>query len=137
MIAKCFVNRGRDVPHARTLPVLGGWKGLLVLTDTVFDLTVGHTYVVNGMGLYNDGLILLVLDSASRPSWYPIEIFEVEDPRLPSTWEFSTGPQELQACWGYPEPVHSEEHRDALIDRDPRALTTFQRWKSLIDDESS
>jgi hypothetical protein len=70
-----------------------------------------------------------------RPDWYPIELFSIEDAGVPEGWEFSTVAQfgmspvkksNVLARWGYSRLVHSDEHREGLISRDPKALAEFR-----------
>lgn len=70
-----------------------------------------------------------------RPDWYPIGLFSIEDPRVPEGWEFSTTLQfsedptsstNVIARWGYSLLVHSDEHWEGLIERDPSALAAFR-----------
>jgi len=49
-----------------------------------------------------------------RPEWYPIDLFSIEDPRIPDDWQFATSWEfgaskaaqtNVQARWGYSELV--------------------------------
>jgi hypothetical protein len=70
-----------------------------------------------------------------RPDWLPLELFSVEDPQVPDHWEFGSSMQYgsnafastgVEAIWGYHELVHSVEHFNGLINREPAALDVFR-----------
>jgi hypothetical protein len=150
MIARCITTRAAD---------LGPYSGGLYYTDaTRFGaLRINQLYVVFGMSLFRPsrlaadsprkpdwfpaaaGLSVLVCHESDRPptvrpDWYPIELFAIEDPRIPASWEFSpvrrgaeASETDILARWGYPLLVHSDEHFDGLVERDPKALAEFRR----------
>jgi hypothetical protein len=97
------------------------------------------------------GLIVMVChewDKAPtiRPDWFPMELFTVEDPSLPSEWEFATSwqfdrfklpqPPVPPARWGYRELVRSDEHFVGLLERDPAALAVFRAEHDRRERES-
>jgi hypothetical protein len=96
--------------------------------ESEFHLVIGKNYTVFGMALWRSVLVLLLLDEDHLPNWYPIDLFSVEDPRLPESWFFASyqGNELLvQALWGYERLVCDSSHHDALSDREPNAMKLF------------
>lgn len=151
MLVRCWTNKGSDLGEFR--------RGLFYTPETSFTpLQVDQVYHVFGMSLFQDmhlgenldprpdwyppqaGLAVLICHEYDtpptlRPDWYPIELFSIEDARLPDGWEFSTvvqfgaspvGKTNVLARWGYSLLVHSDEHWEGLINRDPQALGAFR-----------
>lgn len=122
MKVKCHSAKGRALPSDH--------RGLYFTESTVFHVTPGQSYPVHEMALFNSGLIFLVIDDDGQPNWYPAELFEVEDPRLPADWLFALRAGEergTQAVWGHPRLVTDPDLDDALADHDPDATAVFWR----------
>ncbi|SPE49661.1 hypothetical protein SNS2_1352 [Streptomyces netropsis] len=132
MILKCIANKGSDLQPYQ--------KGLFYTTETRFDLIIGKSYEAYAMALISASLTVLVADEYDNPAWLPLELFEVEDSRLPADWEFAKGeaaintpmPGELvcQARWGYKEVVRHDAHYYGLEERDPEALNAFNEERA-------
>src|ERR1051325_911238 len=80
-----------------------------------FDLIVGQTYFVYGQMIFRRKVqYLLDPDDSFKPSWYPAELFSVEDRSVPDYWQFDFFPEQfgddLGAIWGYEELVRNPEH---------------------------
>jgi hypothetical protein len=152
MKIRCRANRGSD---------LGPFKrGLFYSRETRFSsLRVGELFDVYGISLVRaappgvtlgqsgdevvpePGLAVLVAHQYDtpptlRPDWYPIELFTVEDARLPDDWEFSMVSEfvpssehsgNVLARWGYRLLVSSDDHFDGLAERRTRALEEFRQ----------
>ncbi|GAA2003222.1 hypothetical protein GCM10009799_32950 [Nocardiopsis rhodophaea] len=140
MIVECVGTRGTDLPHEQV--------ELYGAPQTVFDLQLGKFYTVYGITLAGGTLDVLLNDETGKPGWYPMALFKVTDPHLPSHWEFASfvsplqeGSEERQttdtARWGYPEIVHSEKHNIGLIEREYEDLRIFyleqQRYQEGTD----
>lgn len=91
------------------------------------EVTAGLSYPVAGMSVYAGVVMVLIREDAQLPDWYPMEMFDVRDPRMPSHWLFAQypGSEYLQALWGYEELVNDEFHYDALLERENGALVIF------------
>jgi hypothetical protein len=98
---------------------------------TEFYLTIGQSYDVYAMALWEVGLVILVVDDTSVPRWEPIELFEIVDRRIPATWEFDIGePSDLlRAIWGYSALIHDPDHHDSLSELESAALDVF--WSEV------
>lgn len=69
------------------------------------------------------------------PSWYPAEVFIMEDTLLPIEWYFRyQNSDELSAIWGFQELVIEEQYLDELIEREDRAIRIFLKRKKEIDE---
>lgn len=128
MLLKCTATLGSDLgPHQR---------GEYYFPRTRFELTRERSYHAYGMAMINGGLMVLVEDDYNKPAWIPLQAFEVEDPALPPGWLFNyvpgvtlggmPGEWVVEAIWGYPELVRSEEHYSELIELEPSALAIFK-----------
>jgi hypothetical protein len=96
----------------------------------------GKTYTVYGMVLYEDSIIYLLYDEYQMANWYPGELFEVIDHKIPSNWYYQFyGYQEIgiSAIWGYRELVLSKEHYNGLGEQDSDEVALFFKNKEVID----
>jgi hypothetical protein len=129
MIVNCSSTKGRVLPE--------NYHGLKFTGQSVFHVTLGDTYRVHEMALFNGGLILLVVDDNRQPNWYPAELFDVQDGALPSNWIFAFrdgGDLGTQAVWGHERLVSDEALDDALADGDSDARVTF--WREIMPGET-
>jgi hypothetical protein len=127
LIARCIGSTGADLGPAR--------DRYFHVDRTKFDTTIGAPYQVFGMGIYETVLMVLIRNDYGKPSWLPIGLFDFEISTLPSDWEFrlidgiaASGGDALGhwvAVWGYSELVRNPAHSDALLERDPEALSIF------------
>ena len=110
--------------------------------QTVFHVSIGKSYPVFAMALWQSVIIILLLDDTGKPNWYSIEIFSIVDPKLSDDWYFSTtiaNDHGVQAIWGYEHMTSNPKHYEAVIERDPEALRVFdeQRRRDSATEESS
>jgi hypothetical protein len=106
-------------------------------TSSIFHLVVGKQYVVYGIALWRGLLSYLIVGEYERPGWYPSDIFEVINPRVPTTWHFAFFGQNdetwLNAIWGY-EELTNPQHYDELVNLDKIALEVFEMHRKETDD---
>ena len=129
MRARCIFNSGAQLGKPT--------RGTFYSDRSIFQLTIGKRYPVLGLGLFETVMLALVCDETGQPNWLPVGLFQFERRALPEDWEFalldgvaaSGGDPENRwlARWGYPELVRNDRHSDALIERDPAALSIFFR----------
>ncbi|MBB5980414.1 hypothetical protein [Kribbella solani] len=120
-----MATEGRDLPAE--------YSGLYFTRDSRFDLVLAAEYDVFGFALYNSGLIVLIVDSTNLPNWYPIDMFEIEDGRIPAGWSFSPragGTAGMAALWGYSRLAGDEAFSEALTVHEDAALTVF--WDEIV-----
>ena len=101
-----------------------------------FEIKLGEAYNVYGILLWDNILYYLTINMYNdRPDWYPAELFEVVDYRLPFEWfyEFYGYEAHITAIWGYNELVYIKKHHDNLFEREEEALRIFTRRKLEID----
>jgi hypothetical protein len=106
---------------------------------THFDLQVGKEYVVYAINLWKGALGYLLVGDGMHPSWYPAELFEVTQNKLPSSWHFARYNEEdgfdLGALWGYEELIMTENHYDELANLEKPALDVFGKRMTEIETE--
>ncbi|GGK42977.1 hypothetical protein [Nocardia camponoti] len=91
-----------------------------------YPLAQRGVYSVRSMALMGRLLTVLVVDEQGWPKWYPIQLFEIADPRLPESWLFTRRPENvLTAVWGYPSMATDLQHIVELRRRSESALRTF------------
>jgi hypothetical protein len=135
MKVKCIHRRGSALPEE--LLRLGNTP------DTVFHVTYGNSYIVYAINLWKGSINYLILEDGEqhKPDWYPANLFEVTDSRMPSTWQYAFWgniPEfQVQAVWGYAElALDAGKHYDALMERQEDALAVFQQRREEIASES-
>jgi hypothetical protein len=109
--------------------------------ETAFDLRHGVSYPSLALGLFATTLLTLVRDETGLPNWLPAGLFEMDFSSLPRSWEFTVydgraasggdAADRWVAIWGYSRLVRDQDHRDALLERDPEALRVFA---ALLED---
>jgi len=107
--------------------------------SSTFDLSLKREYTVYGISLWRGLLAYLTIGDGQRPYWYPSDLFEVADPRLPADWYFAFFDQKdetwLNAIWGYKE-IMDAKHYDQLADLERPALEIFEMRRREIDSSS-
>lgn len=111
-------------------------RGRTPNVNTTYPLTVGKSYAILGMGLWENVLSILVRDDWGGPCFAPAGLFELGRHDIPPKWEFVllsgirasgkdvwTDPG--SAIWGYSELVNDPTHAAALEEREPEALAIF------------
>jgi hypothetical protein len=105
--------------------------------SSIFHIGVGKQYVVYGMGLWRGLLSYLIVGDYERPEWYPSDIFEVTNARLPPTWHFAFFGQKedtwVNAIWGY-EELTNPQHYDQLVNVEKSALEVFEMHRKATDE---
>jgi hypothetical protein len=126
--AKCILEMGDEMPVASMSTQFFG-------PLTRFDVTLGTVYLVAGVGVFEDTLLVLVVDDTGKPNWLPPGLFAFDTDIVPSRWKFrilggrSDSESELerwQVLWGYRELVEEPGHLEGLIERDPTAMRVFR-----------
>lgn len=134
MIATCRFSRSSQLPDHQ--------RGRFTDLEEEYLVTVGHDYLVVGLGIWETRMLVLVRDDQGLPSWCLGGLFALSDQPMPSGWLCSWGEGMLafgNDAWtrwvmkcGYAELVTDDRHSDLLIERDPAALAVFEReWSRL------
>ena len=127
MIYRCINNDEALAPDV----LYHGYRHPSYVDNT---LTIGRSYVVYGMSLYNDDLKYLIRNDSGHARWKAPYFFKEVDSRLPPYWEFRAFDQTgltgfsrrtFQAIWGYPILVRHPEHNSGLIDIVPYDMEVF------------
>jgi hypothetical protein len=131
MKVTCKINSGKDL-QPRHFRVFRGETD-----QAIYYVSIGKTYSVSAIALWESAVIFLVLDDTGKPNWYSEELFSISDPRLPIGWLFSTtvaNEDGVQAILGYPRITSDPNHYRALIERDPEALKEFRAGTDGVPD---
>jgi len=128
MQIKCISTDGG--PLAKEFPTLG------FSAETKFHIDKNQIYTAYGLSYWRRALFYLIVDNTELPNWYPSDLFEVTDGRLPNNWQFksytSYGSSPMEATLGYPELL-DEKHAVGLIEREPVAAAVFYKARVAID----
>jgi len=105
-----------------------------------WDLSLGEIYTVYSISVCKNVLHYLVVpEECGLPDWYPAELFEVVNEKLPENTYFKnfTGdPRGLNALWGYQEMVLNYSHYGDLLERQEHALHIFHLRKQEFDNSA-
>lgn len=103
--------------------------------DTEFDLCVGVSYPVLGIGIFETVVLALVHDETEKPNWLPIGLFEFKQVTIPGDWLFSiedglaasggNADNRWTAKCGYARLVNDSSHSDGLVERDEGHLRHY------------
>ena len=117
------------------------------MQEVAYELIIGKSYIVYGMRLVGACLNYLIdpMDrkGLSLPTWYPAELFTIENAKLPTSWMFSydVNRQGIQnptvARWGYLELVKSTTHFAGLQERNEEDMIIWLYRKAEIDAEEA
>jgi hypothetical protein len=94
-------------------------------------LSFDGEYQVYGIGTCT-GVTQIFIDPDDNcyPSWFPLNDFDIIDPRVPGDWEITAG---IWTVWtmvmGYPLLTRSAEHFDGLLEREEKELEIFSAIK--------
>jgi hypothetical protein len=109
---------------------------------TEFHMRRDTIYTVYGISMWKYVLHYLLLpDNISLPDWYPADLFEVVDGRIPPNWYFhhlmDNDPSEIKFELGYREMAQSANHYVDLIERETDAVRVFLARKEEIENAFS
>jgi len=129
MRVKCVATLRKDLNQ--------NTRDVLITRD--FELTIGKIFTVYGISIWEGILHYLIVDVNDRwPSWYPVELFIVQDTLLPKTFHFKyfgvKDKRGVNALWGYKEMVLDDHHYADLMEGENNAVETFLKRKKEIDE---
>lgn len=130
MIATCIANRSASLPDHQ--------RGRLAELDSEYPLTPGSSYIVVGMGIWENVLHFLLRDDTGWPTFVPVALFDCPAQDVPNRWLFSlqAGARAhgrdlwvtpCAALWGYETLVLDPDHASLLGERDDEAVSEFFR----------
>lgn len=132
MIAKCISNKGVDLPEN----YLDSRRGYTKSTVLNF-LEVGHSYVIYALCVREDQVWFYVCEDEDDeyPVARPAPLFELTDPRLPTTWMASYKPDymEAQLFISSVEWIQEEAFYEKLVDGSEREVLMFNKIKNEMN----
>ena len=94
-----------------------------------FPLRTEKIYVVASLSVWRSRIHCLVRGELNVPIWVPVELFEIVDDAIPSSWQFrfyGYGGY-LNALFGYAEIIDIENnHYDRLLESVPLDVQIFE-----------
>jgi len=135
MRVKCIGNKGSDLPEKYLES--GNTK------EAKFPVKLGEIYTVYGICFAKIGTVHYFCKGSyeNLPSWYPAELFVIEDNIFPIEWYFNyinyKEDDPILAVWGYKEFALDINHRRGLIEREEKDIEIFLQRKKEIDEYCS
>lgn len=107
-------------------------------SEADFHLRGDTTYIVYGISMWRFVLHYLVIpENMSLPYWYPADLFEIVDTRLPPELFFrdfrDNDPSEREFLLGYKELIQDVSHDIGLMEREVNAIRIFLERKEEIE----
>jgi len=129
MKVKCRANTGEGLMPL-TISNIGD------TVETQYPLKIGEIYTVYGQGILRNVLKYLIVGTyEDLPSWYPAELFEVEDSQIHFEWYYKYNNEFVaSALWGYHELVNDKNHYVDYIERNDQAICIFLKRKKEVDE---
>lgn len=134
MIVRCISNSGENLLQATA--DLGYTK------EAKFSFEIGAIYTVYGIScIDNLWSYLFSKEENENPLWWPAELFEVIDHKLPPFFysdirvkDNYKGEKNIMAIFGYKEMALNDNHYDYLNERYTEELDIFFKRKKEIDE---
>jgi hypothetical protein len=135
MIVRCVANTSADLPEGYLDPASGYTRG------TSFDLTAERDYVVYGIAV-RAGQIWYYLCGDAHPDYpviYPAPLFAVTRNELSRYWVYGYTPERRDhtALLSFAPWVTDARFYDRLTDLEEEELSTFRRYRRLMDSEQT
>jgi hypothetical protein len=107
--------------------------------DTEFPLTIGETYVVYAITMFQGHCWYYVLDDnrLPYPVWELAPLFEIADPYIPRDWIYgyvrTSEQDEGVPIVSFPEWVLNQSYYERLVDGDPEARSIFEARRASAE----
>lgn len=102
------------------------------------DLVVGNTYAVFAIAQWRDGGIRVYLhtvEESEYPYPYPLEMFSVIDPALPTNWCVSFEQRSFGVAIkriSFPEWANDDHFYEMLLDGDEEAIAIYKHQRGKV-----
>lgn len=133
MLAECISNSTKILPSNLLSPALG------LSVDSRFNVTVGKTYVVLGLGVFEGFSWYLIADDTYTyyPVWIPADFFKITSGAIPDIWIADWKPaaegRGARLTITFPQWTSIPYFYDSLTDGDEEAVAIFASYKSKLD----
>lgn len=96
------------------------------MDEGIFDylLTIGKTYFVYALLIYDGLLRYLIVDDNGIPNFYPEYIFEIVDSKIICDWDI--------ACYGI-----NENEKQCIVVADKMLISQYEDLRDLIEQTNS
>jgi hypothetical protein len=137
MIVECIANTGAALPSELVRPEMG------LTRERSFALVVGKNYVVYGMTVFLGHLWYYLSDEDDLyyPVWKPSHLFRIVDGGMSQYWRLGMYTIDSSGATmpiiAFPEWATNPVFYDRLTDGDADAVSLFNKYKTLIDDEAA
>lgn len=133
----CKINSLNSFSDERLLERL---KKYISMPDGEVDLEVGREYTVYGIVFWDNSPWLYVCseDYDEYPKPFAAEFFDVVDQRLSAHWSLASldqGDGEILSSLVFDEWAKDPSFYERLIEDDPEAVSLFDRYRKLMDQE--
>ncbi len=135
MRVKCIAN---DVNKLTSAEVRKRLTRSIHLEGADQDLVIGHIYFVVAIAQWDDGgvrIYLHTIEENNYPYPYPLEMFDVIEPSLPTNWCLSFEQQPLGLVItriSFPEWANDEHFYERLVDGDKAAIAIYKNHKESM-----
>ena len=133
----CKINNLNDISAPETVMRL---KRYIFMPDGELDLQLGMEYTVYGIEFRDNcpWFYICTEKDDEYPKPYAADVFDIIDERLSSHWKLSFRTQEnnkYKSSLIFQEWATNISFYENLIDGDEQAITTFAKYKTLMDSE--
>lgn len=108
--------------------------------DFDYGLDLGKEYLVMGMLTFKESNNLYFLvDEGGRPSWFPFQIFEISNNKIPESWFVKINTDNDYTDYfnliSFDELSNQEDYFNQLLGRDEEAMQVYFRRKIELEKE--
>ena len=108
--------------------------------DFDYGLVLSKEYLVMGiMTFKNSDNLYFLVDENGRPSWFPYQIFEISNKKLPCNWfvkiNYENQFTDYKNLLGFDELCNNENFFNQLLERDEDAMRIYFRQKIELEKE--
>ncbi len=132
MMVRCIANTGEVIPPMSRDPGRG------VDATTVFPFSIGCSYAVFAMTNFLGIAWYYILDDDGNrwPTWAPSPLFNVDDGRLPASWQigyFRFSDEDQYPILSFPEWATDHRFYERLVDGETEAVRVFEDRRREVE----
>jgi hypothetical protein len=132
MMVRCIANTGELLPPMSRDPAQG------VDVTTAFPVSIGRSYAVFAMTNFLGIAWYYILDDDGNPwpTWAPSPLFEVDDGRLPTSWQigyFRFSLEDQYPILSFPEWATDHRFYERLVEGEAEATRVFEGRRREVE----